>query len=141
MGKFTAQVDAWAKGSVKRMTAIQRESTQRTIDDAQTPTAKGGRMRVDTGFLRASGQLSLNGMPTGPVRGNPTGTYTEGQFGKPTELVLARSTLEDTLFFGWTANYARAREAKDGFLRIAAQKWPQTVAQVTKEAKARIRTK
>ena len=141
MSKFAAKVDAWVIGSKKRMTAIHHESVQRTIDDAQEPTAKGGRMRVDTGFLRASGQLSLNGMPTGPIRGEPDAVYAVGAFGKPTELVLASSTFDDTLFFGWTANYARYREVKDAFLRIAAQRWPETVAQVTREAKARIKTK
>lgn len=130
---FSAQLDAWAKKVEGRATTILRESAQRTLEDANRPTAQGGRMRVDTGFLRSSLAASLDGMPSGPSRPD------EGR-GDPGEvaMTIARANIGDTIFAGWTANYARPREAKDGFLEAAAQKWPRTVREVTAEAKRRI---
>lgn len=138
-GKFTAQVDEIIAKTDKRMIALARESIQRTINDAQTPVGKGGRMRVDTGFLRASGQPSYNGMPTGPVRGDKTEPNSYATDEGTVTLALAQLTLGAVFYFGWTANYARYREAFDGFLGVAVQKWPDTVAKVTEEIKARLK--
>lgn len=140
--KFSAQVDAIILKTDKRMIAMVRESTARTIEIAQRPVAKGGKMRVDTGFLRVSGQLSFTGMPTGPVRGDPRPPDTEGPtYPDPeaVELKLAGYKLGFTIFFGWTANYARARNAYDGFLDDAVAQWPKTVADVVEEIKRRIK--
>lgn len=138
-GKFTAQVDAIVAKTEKRMTALARESIQRTIDDAQTPVGKGGRMRVDTGFLRASGQPSYNGMPSGPSRGDKTEPNSYTADDGAVTVALAKLELGAIFYFGWTANYAKYREAFDGFLGVAVQKWPDTVAKVTEEIKARIK--
>lgn len=135
---FTAQVDAIVAKTEKRMLALMRESIQRTVDDAQTPVGKGGRMRVDTGFLRASGQGSLNGMPSGPVRGEKGVTYDTGA-ADTVVLELGKMEFGSIFFFGWTANYAKYRETFDGFLGVAVQKWPQTVAAVAAEIKGRIK--
>jgi len=140
MGEFVAQVDSWVLESIKRMKAVRNAAIEAVVNDAQLATAKGGRMRVDTGFLRASGQMSLNGMPTGPVRGDDAATkfqYDDGAAITPVSLILARASLGTDLYFGWTANYARARESHDGFLRLAVQKWPQFVDEATRKAKAR----
>ena len=134
----SAVADAWALKCRKRALAIFRESVQRTIEEAQTPVAKGGKMRVDTGFLRGSGAASLTGMPTGPRRPIEEGA-TFDFLGDGVTLTIGRAQLGDTIFFGWSAEYARAREAQDGFLRSAAQNWRPTVAKVTQEAKTRIR--
>jgi hypothetical protein len=131
--KFGAEVDEIVQRTEKRMLALMRE---RTVNDAQIPVAKGGKMRVDTGFLRASGQGSLNGMPTGPSRGDPNGTYPYDP--QPMIAVLGSMQLGAVFHFGWTANYAKYREAYDGFLESALQKWPQTVEAVTTEIKGRI---
>lgn len=134
--KFSAVVDEWVLKSERRMDAIMKQSAQEVINEAQTPVAKGGHMRVDTGFLRASGSVSLNGLPSGPSRpAAPGGTYEPADI----SLEIAKAKLGDTIFFGWVANYARAREAKDGFARLAAQNWSKIVARVTAQAKARIK--
>lgn len=143
-GGFQAQTDAIIEKTKKRMLALQRESIQRTIDIAQLPVAKGGKMRVDTGFLRASGQGSLNGMPSGPTRGEmkEPGSYPSAEeYRNDNSVVLALANMQfgSSFYFGWTANYARYREAFDGFLEAAVQQWPQTVAAVTAEIKARIK--
>lgn len=95
-------------------------------------------MRVDTGFLRASGQASLTGMPTGPGRGSPDGTYPPDTTSVIVTIANAKVG-EDRIFFGWTANYARYRESRDAFLRLAVQKWDQIVSSNVAKAKARFK--
>ena len=132
---FEAQVQGIVDNTEAKILAIFREGVQRTVDIAQTPTAKGGRMHVDTGFLRASGQGSLNGMPTGPTRNESGAPVTTDD--ASVVLALANMKIGDTFFFGWTANYAKYREYQDGFLRLAAQQWPQTIEAVAAEARKR----
>lgn len=131
---FSSQIDAWVAKVEGRATAIFRTAVQRTLEDAQTPVAQGGRLRVDTGFLRGSLAASPDGMPSGPSRpeegiGDPQSAY----------LVLTKIEAGDTIWAGWTSGYARPREARDGFLEGAVQRWPQRVAEATGEAKRRIR--
>lgn len=121
MATFEAQVSAALSRHRARLEAVFRQSAQEVIADAQVPVAKGGRMPVDTGFLRNSLVSGLNGAVTSS---GPDGYV----------LTIAGAGLEDTVFAGWTANYARHVEygarGRPGrfFMRGAAQKWPQIVA-------------
>ena len=135
---FAAQVSKWVQASEARMEAVLKASAQEVIEIAQTTTAKGGRMRRDTSFLVNSGKASIGGLPSGESR-QPKG-YTGGDWddGQVT-LTLVRLKPGQTLYFGWTANYARAREHKDGFLRMAAQQWQQIVNKNAAELRRRIR--
>lgn len=135
---FSAQVDDIILVNEKRMLALVRESTQRVIDEAQTPVAKGGKMRVDTGFLRASGRIGFNSVPAGVVRDADAKKSYEFDIA-PIALELGNIKLGDTVFFTWSANYAAYREAYDGFLSSAVQNWPQIVTQVTEEIRQRIK--
>lgn len=100
-------------------------------------------MRVDTGFLRASGQASLSGMPKIRADAKPSagGNYnwSEGEV----SLVILGASLGDTIYFGYTAAYAAAREygargqTPDAFVRGAAQKWQSIVDEVSQEARRR----
>jgi len=136
--KFSAQVGDIVSKTEKRLIALARQSTQELVDQAQTPVAKGGKMRVDTGFLRASGQMSLNGMPTGPVR--PDTDQEQYSWQQTTVITtLAKLKLGGAAFFGWTANYAKYREAYDGFLETAVQNWPAIVDKVTNQIKSRVK--
>lgn len=139
MAKFSVQVNAIVLATKKRQLALVRQAIQETVDDAQTPVAKGGRMRVDTGFLRASGQSSLNGFPTGPQRGARDGAYNWQE--NQTELTIAGMDIGSTFFFGWTANYAKYREVYDGFLSVAVQSWPQRVERISREIMKRIKAR
>lgn len=142
MGKFTASIDAFVAKNTKVLRAIQNESVERLIRIAQLSDDKGGKMRVDTGFLRHSGQLSLNGMPTGPARKPSDAIANDPRYewtASPIAVMLATAPLGSELHFGWTADYARYREYKDGFLRTAVQQWPTIVDQVTKELKRRVK--
>lgn len=132
----TAQTTEFVQSTIKRMRALALQSTQELINEVQTPVAKGGKMRIDTGFLRASGQVSLNGMPTGPGIGRKRGPDDpQDTVLYPTKdaaiVELEGFTLGRTIFFGWTANYAKYREAFDGFLISGVQNWQTIVNRVT----------
>jgi hypothetical protein len=129
--KFGAQVNAWARKSERRLEAIFKESAQRVIEQAQTPRGAGGNMPVDTNFLRASGQASLTGWPSGPSRQDES----PGQFDY--SITIAGARIGQTIYFGWTAEYARYMEQRYSFMRSAAQNWGSIVNAVTREAQVR----
>ena len=131
MTSFSAQVDKWTRKTADRLERVFKKAAQDTFELAQVPVGKGGRMRVDTSFLRNSGQASLSGLPSGPSKKE------DGMPQNDDALVLLGAKLGDTITYGWTANYAEFRNFKDGFLTDAIQKWQQTVDKVVKEAKAR----
>lgn len=137
--RFSAQIDAIILKTEKRMTALVRTATQEVIDQAQTPVSKGGRMRVDTGFLRASGQMSLTGMPSGPVRPDTSAASSYDYSDATVITQLGNVRLGDTIHFGWTAEYAQYRETYDGFLGAAVQNWQQIVNDAAEKIKRRIR--
>lgn len=143
---FSAQVNAWARKSERRMDAVFKESAQRVIAEAQKVRGEGGRMRVDTGFLRASGQVSLSGPPLIRQGFVPPADAGPGSFAysaSPIALEIAGARLGGTIWFGYTAAYAAAREygargqAPDAFVRGAAQQWQDIVKQTTARIKAR----
>jgi hypothetical protein len=139
---FSAAVDAWTKKSTARAEAVLRESTQRLIEEANTvgPSVNapgggaGGKMPVDTGFLRASMAVSFNGMPVGPSRNDGKTVLYDGS---EVTLKLAGVKLGKTIYAGWTAEYAIYMEERYGFMRSAAQNWQPIVTQVITEAKER----
>lgn len=118
---FAAQVDAFRKLTAAKLELVFKQSAQDVFETAQTPVAQGGRMRVDTGFLRNSFMSALNGQSglAGP------NAYVA---------VIAGLELGDTVFGGWTANYARhveygtSRMAGSFFALNAAQQWQAIVA-------------
>ncbi len=135
MGKFGNQVDQFARKAEARFRRISQISVQDTISMAQRTTGDGGRMRVDTGFLRASIQARLNRMPSGPTRGKKKTEYAIGTQVSVT-LIKWDPNKSTPLFIGWTAGYARHREAQDGFLRGAVELWDQTVFKAVKKVEA-----
>lgn len=133
-------VELWVEKASKRSLAIFRDSAQRLGEEANKPEAQGGKLPVDTGFLRNSFVASMTGMPN-----------TQSL---PLPLVLLSVQLGDTVYVGWTAKYARRLEygfdgadklgrnysqAGKGFLRAAVQKWPQIVNESARAVKNRIR--
>jgi len=152
-GKQMAKITAKYKA---RMRATAREAVQDTVDIAQTAIAKGGKMPVDTGFLRASIVANVGSMPSGKTQ--PTGNrkYSERQTvsGEPISVSLLKWEPGDKLLFiGWSAAYARRLEygfsGQDslgrtynqqgmGFLRGAVELWPRTVDAAAKRVRKRI---
>lgn len=144
MASFSAQVSDWVRQTKGASKAVLKQSAQELVNEAQTPRALGGRMRVDTGFLRASLMASTASMP----KINPSAKPAEGGTFAWTEaeiaVVLAGADLGDTIYFGWTAAYAAHREfgargqPPDAFVRSAAQKWPQIVQRVEAQLSSRL---
>lgn len=99
-------VQLWAGKCERRTLAVFRDSAQRLTTEANRPQARGGKMPVDTRFLRGSLVASLTGLPD--------------EQSQPVELVLLDTRIGDTIWIGWTANYARAMEARYAFMRSAA---------------------
>jgi hypothetical protein len=160
MGKFEQQINKFARKYESRFRAIGQTAVQETASMAQrvgiseamknkatslgVTVQAGGRMRVDTGFLRASIQAGLHQMPRGPnqnegthggKRKYPLNSQVTGE-NISTVLLRWDPNKNIPLFVGWTASYARYRESKDGFLRGAVEKWDQTVFKAVKRVEA-----
>ena len=127
---FSAQVDGHIARYRERMEAVFKQSAQDVFEQAQTPQPgvreTGGSFEVgkipvgETGFLRGSFVSGLNGS----TALNGADSYV---------MTIANAELGDTIFGGWTAEYARhveygnSRMAGRFFMREAAQRWPQIV--------------
>lgn len=132
VSKFETQIDKFIIDTEEKLLTVVREAISAVVEDAQlegrskkNPLGKGGRMRIDTGFLSSTGLAQLGSLPSGPSRGDPKGKYSwkADQVG----VVLSKLQVGQDFYFGWTAQYARKREAYDGFLEGAVQKWQQHV--------------
>jgi len=123
---FAKQVGSIIAKSEDRMLAVFRQSAQDVVNDAQKPREKGGNMPVRTGFLRNTGDAAVNAIPVGETEPQDRkGVY---QWNADSALLaINRAQLGDTIFFGWSANYAKYMEARYGFMRLAAQNWNQIV--------------
>lgn len=136
--EFGAQIEKWVLKTEKRMNAVLRESTKRLISEAQS------RIPVDTGFARASIQVSLDAMPQAQPesRGQKGQTYTVDL--STVTAVITSAKFGDHIYIGWTANYAiyleygHSKQAPSGFVRVSAAMWPEIVSQVTAEVRNRI---
>jgi hypothetical protein len=139
---FTAQIDAWVLATKERQEAVFKESAQRVIAEMQKPVGSGGNMPVDTGFLRASMQATINA-PASNIQSKPSGEARYSANDGETISVISNAKITDTIYAIYTANYAgyvnygaQGRPARQ-FVGLAAQKWGQIVEQVTNEAKSR----
>ena len=121
------------------------EATQDVLEDAQKPVGAGGRMPVDTGFLRASLRVMVGpqkpalqpstaglGLNKGQRQAAATG-------GAPDyALQLTQLDLGDFIAAQWTAHYAHQVEFGSAhypgrlFVTHAAMKWKQFVEAAAK---------
>lgn len=124
-GSFETQVNKFVVDTEEKMVAVMRDAIQNTVQTMQKPVAKGGKMRVKTGFLRSSGAAQIGSVPSGQSS-NPDQKHYSWNTGN-LETTLAKMKLGDTFFWGWTANYAKYREAYDGFMEAALQNWQKQV--------------
>ncbi|NUM72736.1 hypothetical protein HUU40_00100 [candidate division KSB1 bacterium] len=133
--KFSAQVDEIVRRNSALMGMVAQESIQRTIKIAQTPKRKGGKMPLRTGFLRASGRLSLTGVPTGPIRPAKKGE----KYSSSENVIIAGFKLGASVFWGWTAIYARKQEMHNDFLGSALRRFQKTVDEVVLDLRNRMK--
>ena len=135
---FKSEFDKYIRETEDKLLAVVKMSIQDVVEEAQTPVAKGGKMRVDTGFLRASGVADINKLPVGPKEGEKrkagqTGVIYEWDMSSSLQDKLVKLNLGDTLYFGWSARYALYRELYDGFLKSACDNWSSYVSKNIKE--------
>lgn len=142
-GSFAAQVSAWVKETKARQVAVYKGSAQEIVSIMQTPRGQGGHLRVDTGFLRAS-LTATTGSALPPVTFKPAGASSVPYDAGPINLVIAGAEISEPITVVYTANYARPREygargqAGDRWVALAAQQWPQVVAQECAKAQASV---
>lgn len=138
--RFAADIDDWVKQTQALLEAVFRQSAQDVIEYMQMPVAEGGNMPVDTGFLRASMQVSLEGVRpmTQANPGGPKYTYNP----EAAALVIMGAKLGDTIFASYTANYAAHQNygtesfAGRHFVGLAAQRWQTIVNANVQKLKA-----
>lgn len=127
---FTADINKFISSSNERIEAVFKQSAQEVIQVAQTSKKNGGLTPIDTSFLINSGQAAIGRLPIGPdVR--PEDYAVQDWNAGETVTTINRWRAGETLYFGWTANYAQPMENRFKFMRKASQKW-QTI--VTKNA-------
>lgn len=112
----------------KKALAVMKDSIQDLIEESSRPVDDGGRMPVDTGFLRFSGKASLNVPPTGPIRGRhrlgkENGTIYPSDISGSVKNNLIKMKFGDAFYYGWSAIYASIQEFRYGFLVSACAKW------------------
>lgn len=138
---FMAKVDGWVKQTNETQLAIFRESAQSVA--SQVTENLRTVVNVITGFLRASTTASRTSMP--PI--DPNGRPVKGEHytldGEEIALTIAGAAINDTIYLGVTAAYGPYLEfgtqhiAPRGFIRLAAEQWPQIVRTTVEEVKAR----
>lgn len=134
---FGDQIKNWRNKTSLRMQLVFQESIQDLGKEANESRYKGGNMPVVTGFLTNSLSAALNAVPTG--LSEPPPNYSQLNWDNTNFLlVVNQAEIGDRVTIGYTANYAPYMEARYGFLRLAAQNWPQIVKRVTKRVDARV---
>lgn len=123
-------------GKVKaRNLAVARFAIEALAEEAQKPRPRGGRLPVDTGFLRASFASAIGQMPSGPSMPGGAVDFTDWD-GDALTLTLANMRPGDTVFLGWTAKYARKMEERYAYMKGAAAGWQGFVDRAVERAKA-----
>lgn len=141
---FTAQIEAWVEKVKGGTEAVFKESAQAVVSEMQTARGEGGRMRIDTGFLRASLMASTSAMPYIDPTARPVPGQVYPYDAAAIEAVIAGAELGETIYFGYTATYSAHREygvrgqPPDAFVRSSAQRWPQIVNGKVAELKSRL---
>ncbi|KFI27739.1 hypothetical protein CN97_00750 [Haematobacter massiliensis] len=107
----------------KRLEAVLKSSVQDVFREMTTPVSNGGRLPVDTGFLRASAQASLEDFPSAD-KANPDKSKRYAFSMGSVSAVIMGANLRDEIFLGFTANYAAYKEAKHGFVESAVLQFP-----------------
>jgi hypothetical protein len=145
---FAASVDQFATKTKTKIERVFTEAAVAVVDNMQTigislayPSGQGGYLPVDTGWLQNSIRVSFVSMP----QIDPNSFPPEGA-GSGLGLHLIRwneeitfaeiraAEIGQTIFVGYTAAYAAYQEYASpsikGFVRKAAQRWPQIVEQI-----------
>jgi hypothetical protein len=132
---FAATVGDWCHKVPNALEAVFKESAQGLVSQLNELVP------VDTGFLRASLMASTSAMPQ-LTRANP-GMPAPDDLGE-IMLVIAGAEIGDTLYLGYTANYASyvhygaQGRAPRPWVTMVAQRWVSIVEAKAAEVKQRL---
>ncbi|MDR7032939.1 HK97 gp10 family phage protein [Mesorhizobium sp. BE184] len=135
MASFAATVGNWCQKVPNALEVVFKEAAQELVSQL------GQLAPVDTGFLRASLMASTTAMPQ-LTRANP-GVSVPADLGDIV-LVINGADLGDTIYLGYTANYAAfvaygaQGRAPRPWVTLAAQRWPMIVDEVAARVKQRL---
>lgn len=136
---FSASIGSWASQSEARVQAVFRRSVELLADEMTRTKGNGGRMPFLTGNLARSLLASTESMPK---------TSEVLSAGSNVGVVTATLRLDQVIFLGFQAAYARRREfgfvgadslgrvyneAGAHFVTGAIAEWPQIVAEAVQE--------
>lgn len=139
MGAFADQIRGWTNKSEDHLTAIYRRSVRLLANEMSRTKKQGGLVPVLTTNLSKSLVASTEGMPK---------TSLTRPAGSDVGVVIATLKLDQTIWLGYTAIYARRQnygyvgadklgrvfnQQGSYFVEGAIEKWPQIVAQAAKE--------
>lgn len=141
MGTFKSQTSAWARETEERLLAVFRRSVELLADEMIRTVSKGGTLPHVTGNLMRSILAQIGSMP---LVGNSEDRYAGSDVG----LVVAQAMMEDEIFIGFQAAYAKRmnygfvgedslgrnyEQAGRFFVERAVKKWPSLVRKAAKE--------
>lgn len=143
---FSAQIEDWVRRVEGGIEAVFKESVQELVEQADAlltqlvyeapPSPNYNR----TGFLRSSVRVSTASMP---LANRPQGTP-DGGYMTEIEVQIAGAEIGETLYVGWTANYAGyVHYGANGtvpkpWVDMVAQRWQSIVAAKTAELRSRL---
>lgn len=124
---FAAIVGAHCIDMKDRTKRVWQESVIELCHIMNTPIMRGGNMPVRYGFLRSSLMASVSPLPFG-TESRPVDEPIYMWFPNRLEAVVMSAKVGQKLFIGYMADYAYVQEFRYGFVRLAAQRWPEIVA-------------
>lgn len=141
MASFSEVVGAWASATPKRLSAVHKRSIEKLAIEMTRTKAEGGNVPVRSGNLYRSLLASTTAMPK----------TAEGPFpGSNVASVVATLRLNDTIWLGYQAKYARRvnngfvgadalgrvyNQPGNYFVERAIAMWPQIVREAVEEVK------
>lgn len=141
MASFAESVGGWASATERRLSAVHKRAIEKLAMEMTRTRAEGGNVPVDTGNLYRSLLASTTAMPK----------TAEGPFaGSNVPSVIATLRMNDTLWIGFQARYARRinfgfvgadalgrvyNQQGAHFVERAIAMWPQIVREAVEEVK------
>lgn len=128
--RFAAQIERWAEKTIEKQTEVLHQAVRLLVEEVTRPESEGGHMPVVTGNLANSVAVST----LGPV----TVSFRTKKFRSPGDAVnnaIAGISVGERAYVGFRAPYAHKVEAKKGFVRLAAQRWPRIADEAAKSVR------
>lgn len=138
---FAKSIGAWASATEKRIDAVHKGSLEKLATEMTRTVAEGGSVPLDTGNLYRSLMADNNSMPK---------TTDELSTGSNATAVIAKTRIDQPIWFGYQAAYARRQNFgfigadalgrvynQNGhhFVERAIAMWPQIVSETVQELK------